>query len=244
MRFHEISDTSSIYRNWKKIWRESLWGRRSHRTCWTWTLCPSREVNRRVMLFCPSLPSPPELWQSRVNPGSHFMANSKCQLPTGSFRVQKKAWTRMKRGEFLGTFFLKVLRAWRVLECWNCWIKASKLCPGLRGSPRQALQASRSECWGFDSFVGCLETVTLWSYELPTLMPLDASFASLRSKLPTWCQEAFPGATKLNTVQSKAQQHFQNGQHSKLYKTNLRPDPLRCSRLPLRSTRRICWCVA
>lgn len=24
--------------------------------------------------------------------GSHFMANSKCQLPTGSFRVQKKAW--------------------------------------------------------------------------------------------------------------------------------------------------------
>ena len=29
------------------------------------------------------------------------------------------------------------------------------------------------------------------------------AIAPPRSKLPTWCQEAFPGATKLNTVQSK-----------------------------------------
>lgn len=43
-----------------------------------------------------------------------------------------------------------------------------------------------------------------------TLMPLFAPIP--RSKLPTWCQEAFPGATKLNTVQSKAQQHVRNGQ--------------------------------
>ena len=50
-----------------------------------------------------------------MNPGSHFMANSKCQLPTGSFRVQKKAWTRMKCGS-LAHFFI-VLRGRRILEC-------------------------------------------------------------------------------------------------------------------------------
>ena len=43
------------------------------------------------------------------------MANSKCQLPTGSFRVQKKAWTRMKCGS-LAHFFI-VLRGRRILEC-------------------------------------------------------------------------------------------------------------------------------
>jgi len=68
--------------------------------------------------------------------GSHFMANSKCQLPTGSFRVQKKGFEEV------------------------------------HVKPFKHPDVSPDE-----------------------LIPL--------SKLPTWCQEAFPGATKLNTVQSK-----------------------------------------
>eukprot|EP00435_Cladocopium_sp_Y103_P043531 s679_g12.t1 len=68
--------------------------------------------------------------------GSHFMANSKCQLPTGSFRVQKKGY----------------------------------------------------------------EEVHVKPFKHPDVNPEDLIPLS---KLPTWCQEAFPGATKLNTVQSK-----------------------------------------
>ncbi|CAK9029685.1 U5 small nuclear ribonucleoprotein 200 kDa helicase (Activating signal cointegrator 1 complex subunit 3-like 1) (BRR2 homolog) (U5 snRNP-specific 200 kDa protein) (U5-200KD) [Durusdinium trenchii] len=68
--------------------------------------------------------------------GSHFMANSKCQLPTGSFRVQKKGY----------------------------------------------------------------EEVHVKPFKHPEVNPEDLIPLS---KLPTWCQEAFPGATKLNTVQSK-----------------------------------------
>eukprot|EP00439_Symbiodinium_sp_Y106_P041010 s3290_g5.t1 len=80
--------------------------------------------------------------------GSHFMANAKCQLPTGSFRVQKKGYEEVHVKPF----------------------KHPDITPD-------------------------------------ELIPL--------SKLPTWCQEAFPGATKLNTVQSKVfptafQEHNEN----------------------------------
>ncbi|CAE7806857.1 Snrnp200 [Symbiodinium necroappetens] len=80
--------------------------------------------------------------------GSHFMANAKCQLPTGSFRVQKKGYEEVHVKPF----------------------KHPDITPD-------------------------------------ELIPL--------SKLPTWCQEAFPGATKLNTVQSKVfptafQEHSEN----------------------------------
>ncbi|CAJ1373140.1 unnamed protein product, partial [Effrenium voratum] len=68
--------------------------------------------------------------------GSHYMANNKCQLPTGSFRVQKKGY----------------------------------------------------------------EEVHVKPFKPPDVSPEDLIPLS---KLPTWCQEAFPGATKLNTVQSK-----------------------------------------
>jgi pre-mRNA-splicing helicase BRR2 len=68
--------------------------------------------------------------------GSHFMANTKCQLPAGSFRVQKKGYEEVHVKPF----------------------KAPEI-------------------------------------NADDLIPL--------SKLPAWCQEAFPGATKLNPVQSK-----------------------------------------
>jgi pre-mRNA-splicing helicase BRR2 len=68
--------------------------------------------------------------------GSHFMANTKCQLPEGSFRVQKKGYEEVH------------------------------------------VKAYKAPSVGQDD-----------------LVPL--------SKLPSWCQEAFPGTTKLNLVQSK-----------------------------------------
>lgn len=68
--------------------------------------------------------------------GSHFMANAKCQLPPGSFRVQKKGY----------------------------------------------------------------EEVHVKPFKAPDVNPEDLIPIS---KLPAWSHEAFPGATKLNTVQSK-----------------------------------------
>merc|ERR1719188_2351380 len=80
--------------------------------------------------------------------GSHYMANAKCQLPTGSFRVQKKGY----------------------------------------------------------------EEVHVKPFKAPDVSPEDLVPLS---KLPSWCTEAFPGATKLNTVQSKVyptafQEHAEN----------------------------------
>lgn len=68
--------------------------------------------------------------------GSHFMANAKCQLPQGSYRVQKKGY----------------------------------------------------------------EEVHVKPFKPPDVSPEDLVPLS---KLPDWCKEAFPGATRLNTVQSK-----------------------------------------
>jgi len=75
--------------------------------------------------------------------GSHYMANAKCQLPAGSFRVQKKGY----------------------------------------------------------------EEVHVKPFKAPDVTPEDLIPLS---KLPSWCQEAFPGATKLNFVQSKV---FQTAFH-------------------------------
>jgi len=68
--------------------------------------------------------------------GSHYMANQKCQLPAGSFRVQKKGY----------------------------------------------------------------EEVHVKPFKAPDISPEDLVPIS---KLPSWCADAFPGATKLNPVQSK-----------------------------------------
>jgi len=80
--------------------------------------------------------------------GSHYMANQKCQLPAGSFRVQKKGYEEV------------------------------------HVKPFKAPEINQED-----------------------LIPM--------SKLPSWCQEAFPGAQKLNPVQSKVypiafEQHSEN----------------------------------
>mmetsp|Transcript_57678 Transcript_57678/g.103593 ORF Transcript_57678/g.103593 Transcript_57678/m.103593 type:complete len:2173 (-) Transcript_57678:154-6672(-) len=77
-----------------------------------------------------------DLEQLSFNRGSHFMANNKCQLPAGSFRVQKKGY----------------------------------------------------------------EEVHVKPFKQPEV---NADDLIPISKLPSWCAEAFPGTTKLNTVQSK-----------------------------------------
>ena len=131
------------------------------------------------------------------------MANSKCQLPTGSFRVQKKAWTRMKCGS-LAHFFI-VLRGRRILECCAQGYEEVHVKPFKHPDVNPEDLIPLSDAWRLWRLLLCEAVMSF-----KTLMPFFAPIP--RSKLPTWCQEAFPGATKLNTVQSKAQQHLLDGQ--------------------------------